>query len=243
MLRRTGTLAGARYAFTDRHGGTSAAPYDGLNLGDHVQDDPHAVADNRRLLAAALELDPSRLAFMRQVHAAEVAVLDSPPAPNDTPPTADALVTRLPDLALVVLVADCVPVLLAARRSDVIAVAHAGRRGVAAGIVPATVAAMSAQGARPDRMAAVVGPAICADCYEVPAELADQVSAVEPATRATARSGRPALDLRAGVVAQLVAAGVQAVEVDPWCTAESADLYSHRRDGVTGRFAGVLVRD
>ena len=236
-------MAGARYAFTDRNGGRSAAPYDGLNLGDHVEDDPKAVAENRRSLAAAFHLEPSRLAFMHQVHGADVAVLDDPPGPEDPVPTADALVTRAPGLALVVLVADCVPVLLAARRSDVIAVAHAGRRGVEAGVVPATVAAMSALGARPDRMVAVVGPAICAGCYEVSGELAEQVVAAEPATRATSRAGTPALDLRAGVVAQLVAAGVETVEVDPWCTAESDDLYSHRRDGVTGRFAGVLVRD
>lgn len=241
MLRRTGTVAGARYAFTDRYGGVSAPPYGELNLGDHVGDDPAAVAENRRRLAAALDVAADRLVLMQQVHGREVAVVDGLPDTDVPPPVADALVTRTPGLALVVLVADCVPVLLAARRSDVVGVVHAGRKGVAAGVVAATVEAMAALGARRDRMAAVVGPAVCGSCYEVPGELADEVAASAPSARATSRSGTPALDLRAGVGAQLVAAGVQAVEVDPWCTLESSELYSHRRDGVTGRFAGVVL--
>lgn len=240
MLRRTGTVAGASYAFTDRYGGVSAAPYDELDLGDHVGDDPAAVAENRRRLAAALDIGADRLVLMQQVHGRDVAVVDGPRDADD-PPVADALVTRTPGLALVVLVADCVPVLLAARRGDVVGVVHAGRKGVAAGVVTATVEAMAALGARPDRMVAVVGPAVCGPCYEVPAGLADEVAAAVPATRATSRAGTPALDLRAGVGAQLVAAGVRTVEVDPWCTVESPDLYSHRRDGVTGRFAGVVL--
>jgi YfiH family protein len=240
MLRRSGTIAGARYATTDRYGGVSAPPYDELDLGDHVGDDPDAVAENRARLAAAVGLPPDRLVFMAQVHGSDVAVVDGPSAGE--PPTADALVTQEPDLGLVVLVADCVPVALAARRSDVVAVAHAGRKGVAGGIVPATVDAMRALGARPERMVAVVGPAVCGACYEVPAAMADEVAAVVPAARAVSRSGSPALDLRAGVAAQLTAAGVQTIEVDPWCTRESPDLFSHRRDGVTGRFAGVVVR-
>jgi YfiH family protein len=241
MLLRTGSLAAARYAVTDRFGGVSAPPYDELDLGDHVGDDPAAVAENRRRLAAALELEAGQLVFSRQVHGRDVHVVDGPQAAGQPLPAADALVTRAPGLALVVLVADCVPVLLAARDSGVVAVAHAGRRGVESGVVAATVEAMEALGARPEHVVAVVGPAVCGGCYEVPQELADQVVAVEPATRAVSRAGLPALDLRAGVVAQLVAAGVRTVEADPWCTAESADLYSYRRDGVTGRFAGVVL--
>jgi hypothetical protein len=241
MLRRTGSIADARYAFTDRYGGASTAPYAELNLGDHVGDDPAAVDDNRRRLATALELDPARLVLMRQVHGRAVAVVDGPQDPAAPLPEADALVTTGRGLGLVVLVADCVPVLLAARRSDAVAVVHAGRRGVEAGVVAATVAVMQELGARPSRIVAVVGPAVCGRCYEVPPELADQVTAVVPAAAATSASGTPALDLRAGVVAQLLAAGVETIEADPWCTAESPDLFSHRRDGVTGRFAGVVV--
>jgi YfiH family protein len=240
MLRRSGTIAGGHYATTDRYGGVSAPPYDELDLGDHVGDDPAAVAENRARLAAAVGLPADRLVFMAQVHGSDVAVVDGPTA--DHPPTADALITREADLGLVVLVADCVPVVLATRRSDVIAVAHAGRKGVAGGIVPATVDAMRALGARPERMVAVVGPAVCGACYEVPAAMADEVAEVVPAARSVSRDGNPALDLRAGVTAQLTAAGVPTIEVDPWCTRESPDLYSHRRDGVTGRFAAVVVR-
>ncbi|MEO7979996.1 MAG: peptidoglycan editing factor PgeF [Sporichthyaceae bacterium] len=242
MLRRTGTIASARFALTDRHGGVSRAPYDALDLGDHVGDDPAAVGENRRLLALRLGLDPAGLVLMQQVHGTDVAVVEQAPGPGEAPPVADALVTTRRGLALVVLVADCVPVLLAAGGSDVVAVAHAGRRGVAAGVVGATVAAMGDLGARPDRVVAVVGPAICGDCYELPAEMADEVAAVTPAARSTTRSGTPGLDLRAGVAAQLAAAGVETIEVDARCTAESPELYSHRRDGVTGRFAGVVVR-
>jgi YfiH family protein len=239
MLRRTGTIAGARYATTDRYGGVSGPPYAELNLGDHVGDVPHAVAENRRRLAGAVGVPPDRLVLMQQVHGRDVAVVDEPPA---RPPVADALVTTEPGLALAVLTADCVPVLLAARRSTAIGVAHAGRKGVAANVVAATVEAMAGLGARPSRMVAVVGPAVCGACYEVPAAMADEVAAATPAARATSRTGSPALDLRAAVVAQLVAAGVETVELDPWCTVETPELYSHRRDGVTGRLAGVVVR-
>lgn len=242
MLRRTGTIASARFALTDRDGGVSRAPYDALDLGDHVGDDPAAVGENRRLLALQLGVDPAGLVLMQQVHGADVAVVGSAPEPGEAPPVADALVTTQQGLALVVLVADCVPVLLATRDSDVVAVAHAGRRGVAAGVVGTTVAAMGALGARPDRIVAVVGPAICGACYEVPAEMADEVAAVTPVARSTTRAGTPGLDLRAGVAAQLAAAGVETIEVDASCTAESPELYSYRRDGVTGRFAGVVVR-
>jgi len=241
MLLRTGLIGGARFVLTDRHGGVSASPYDELNLGDHVGDDAGAVAENRRRLAAALDVGVGRLVFSRQVHGRDVHVVEGPQVPGEALPVADALVTREPGLGLVVLVADCVPVLLAERDSEVVAVAHAGRRGVESGVVAATVAAMSALGARPADVAAVVGPSVCGGCYEVPQELADQVVAAQPATRAMSSAGRPALDLRAGVVAQLIEAGVRTIEADPWCTAESPDLYSYRRDGVTGRFAGLVL--
>jgi purine-nucleoside/S-methyl-5'-thioadenosine phosphorylase / adenosine deaminase len=241
MLRRAGTLAGARYVVTDRYGGVSSPPYGELNLGDHVGDDPAAVAENRRRVALTLDLTPRRLVLMAQEHGSEVAVVTSAPGAGEPSPVADALVTDRPGLGLVVLVADCVPVLLAAEGGGVVAVAHAGRRGVEAGVVSATVAAMTALGARPEEIKAIVGPAVCGRCYEVPGDLAEQVVSAESATRATSRSGRPALDLPAGVVAQLRAAGVGAIEADRTCTAESPDLYSYRRDGVTGRFAAVVV--
>jgi YfiH family protein len=225
---------------TDRYGGTSAAPYAELNLGGHVGDEPSRVASNRARAADAFGVAADRLVLMSQVHGTAVAVVDGPGTGGPLP-EADALVTAAPGLALVVLVADCAPVLLTDTTAGVVAVAHAGRRGMAGGIVAATLVAMRSLGARPVTTGALVGPAICGRCYEVPAELQDEVAAIEPAARSTTRSGSAALDIRAGVVAQLEAAGVASIEVDPTCTAESGHLYSHRRDGVTGRFAGLAL--
>ncbi len=240
MFLASGSGAGARWAVTDRSGGRSIGPYDSLNLGDHVGDDPDRVAANRALLAAEMDLAPEDLRFMSQVHGARVAQVGR--GPGADAPEADALVTADRGVGLVVLVADCVPVLFAARRSDVIAVAHAGRRGVAGGVVPATVAAMQELGARPSRMVVKVGPAICGQCYEVPQAMQEEICAAVPEARSTTRHGTPGLDLRSGVVAQLLQVGVRTIEVESWCTAERADLYSHRRDGVSGRFAGLVWR-
>jgi polyphenol oxidase len=240
MFLASGSGAGARWAVTDRAGGSSQAPYDSLNLGDHVGDDPDRVTANRARLAAEMGLAPGDLRFMSQVHGAGVAHVGR--EPGTAPPEADAMVTADRGVGLVVLVADCVPVLFAARRSDVIAVAHAGRRGVAAGVVPATVAAMQELGARPSRIVVKVGPAICGQCYEVPQAMQEEISAAVPEARSTTKNGTPGLDLRAAVVAQLIHAGVQTIEVESWCTAEREDLYSHRRDGISGRFAGLVWR-
>ena len=244
MFLRTDQAGSARLAVTDRYGGSSPAPYDELNLGVHVGDDPAHVGFNRWLVGEQFGVPPDHLVFMQQVHGTGVAVVDGPMSAGHPPPEADALVTSRPGLALVVLVADCAPVLLTGTRDDgtgVVGVAHAGRRGMAGGIVAATLAAMADQGVDPVGIAALVGPTICGRCYEVPESLQAEVADIEPAARSTSRSGTPALDVRAGVVAQLRAAGVTSVDVDPTCTAESASLYSHRRDGVTGRFAGIAL--
>jgi polyphenol oxidase len=202
-----------------------------LNLGGHVGDDPPRVASNRALLADAFGVPADHLVLMSQVHGTAVAVVEGPETGGPAP-QADALVTALPGLALVVLVADCAPVLLADPAAGVVAVAHAGRRGMAGGVVAATVEAMRSLGAQPATTAALVGPAICGRCYEVPVDLHDEVAAIEPAARSTTRSG---------TAAQLGDAGVATIDVDPTCTAESQRLYSHRRDGVTGRFAGLAM--
>jgi YfiH family protein len=191
------------------------------------------------VLADAFGVPPEQLAFMSQVHGSAVAVVDRPQ--DGVAPAADALVTAQPGLALAVLVADCAPVVLTDPTAGVVAVAHAGRRGMARGIVAATLAAMRDLGSQPETTAALVGPAICGRCYEVPESLQAEVVAIEPAARSTTRSGAAALDIRAGVVAQLEAAGIASVEVDPTCTAEATWLYSHRRDGVTGRFAALVL--
>jgi YfiH family protein len=204
------------------------------------------VAANRQRLAAALGLRSDRLVWMDQVHGAEVAVVDAatPAASGDqlgrTVPATDALVTNDPSTALAVLVADCVPVLLADEVAGVIGAAHAGRRGLQVGVLPATVRQMVALGARPEQITVHLGPAVCGLCYEVPAQMQEEVAAAAPASVATTRQGTPSLDIRAGLVEQLERLGVPSPAVAATCTVEDEEFYSYRRDGVTGRFAGVI---
>ncbi|MEP7161798.1 MAG: peptidoglycan editing factor PgeF [Dermatophilaceae bacterium] len=226
-----------RWGFTAASpGGSSAGPFQGGNVSDHVGDRPAAVAANRAAVAHDLGLDPSHLLFMTQVHGVSVDVVDGPR--DAAPPPADAMVTTRPGLALGVLVADCVPILLAAPHQGVVGVAHAGRQGLARGVVEAVVRAMQELGAR--SIQAVVGPSVCGRCYEVPEELRREVAEVCPLSATMSWTGTPALDIAAGVVEQLVRAGVS-TSWRPGCTRESDHLFSYRRSGVTGRFAGVVV--
>ena len=227
-----------RRVVTDRRGGRSVAPYDTFNLGDHVGDDPAAVAANRARVAAELKVAADRLVWMSQVHGTGVAVVDAPrPGPV---PDVDAVVTATPGLVLCVLVADCVPVLLADPVAGVVAAVHAGREGVRKGVVPAALAAMVGLGARPADVTALLGPAVCGACYEVPAAMQAEVARVVPGAAVRTRQGTPGLDLRAGLAEQLGRAGVGQVVHDPRCTLEDRHLFSHRRDGVTGRQAGLV---
>ncbi|WP_433325000.1 peptidoglycan editing factor PgeF [Spirillospora sp. CA-294931] len=228
---------GVGAAFTGRAGGVSAAPYEQLNLGGAVGDDAAAVLANRRRVAAALGVAPGRTVWMRQVHGADVAHVT---APGEPLPDVDAIVTTEPGVALAVLVADCAPVLLADPVAGVVGAAHSGRPGTAAGVVPALVKAMIGHGADPARISAAIGPAACGACYEVPAAMRDEVAAVVPAAHSTTRQGTPGLDIRAGIAAQLAAEGVTSVHQDPRCTLETPSLFSYRRDGRTGRFAGFV---
>jgi hypothetical protein len=236
------TLApGVQIAITGRAGGVSRPPYDTLNLGRSVGDDPAAVARNRVLLAEACRVEPSRITWMRQVHGAGVVCV--PPADgarNGEPPECDAVLTSAPGLPLSVLAADCAPVLLADPVAGLIGAAHAGRAGMEAGVVPALIRAMTGAGADTARMRALIGPAVCGGCYDVPEELRARVAAAVPEAYCVTRSGRPGLDITAGIAAQLAAAGIQSVERDGRCTAEAPDLYSHRRDRSTGRFAALI---
>jgi YfiH family protein len=222
--------------FTGRSSGRGSGPYAGLNLGGHVGDDPADVEGNRAALAHEIDLPRERLVLMNQVHGADVAEVDGPWAAE--PPAVDGIVTRARDLALAVLVADCVPVLLHDAAAGVVGAVHAGRPGMLAGIVGRAVAAMRDLGA--SAVSATVGPSVCGRCYEVPAEMAHRAAAVSPAAAARSWTGTAAIDVAAGVVEQLAAADV-AVQWVPGCTRESGDLYSYRRDGRTGRFAGVVA--
>ena len=227
-----------RRVVTDRRGGRSRSPYDTFNLGDHVGDDPADVAANRSRVARELRVPEDRLVWMNQVHGAGVAVVDGPQA--GAVPRTDALVTAAPGLVLCVLVADCVPILLADTETGVVAAVHAGREGVRQGVVPAALSAMASLGARARHVTALLGPAVCGACYEVPAEMQADVARVAPAAAVRTRKGTPGLDLRSGVAEILRRAGIPEVVQDPRCTVEDPTLFSHRRDGVTGRQAGLV---
>lgn len=240
-LHRYALAPGVSALFTDRRGGHSSGPYAELNLGAGTSgDDAAHVAANRTQVAAEAGIDPAHVVWMHQVHGAEVAVVDGP-WPGE-PPRVDGVVTDRAGVALAVRVADCTPVLLADPERRVVGAAHAGRPGLAAGVVPRTVDRMRALGADPARIRALVGPAVCGACYEVPEQMRSEVveaSGVREAW-ATTRRGTPAVDVPGGVVAQLRAAGVGDVTRVPTCTIESPDHYSYRRDGETGRFAGYV---
>ena len=225
-------------AFTDRYGGVSGVPFDSLNLAIEGDDDPADTEANLRLVLD--DFAPGdRVADLHQVHGCDVVQVGDDPVERVD---ADALVTDCPGVVLVVRAADCVPVLLADAGARVVGAAHAGRLGLAAGVVPRTVARMRALGAGRSEgdITAWLGPHVCGGCYEVPAEMQTEVGAVEPAAVATTAWGTPSLDLGAGIRAQLERDGVTVVDAGR-CTRESADLFSYRRDGrAAGRLAGLV---
>ena len=225
-----------RAFFTNRRGGGSVAPYDSLNVADHVGDDPEAVARNRATVSVAAG---APVTFLRAEHGTRVAIVDTPGA---EPGAADVLVTRTPGVALGAIAADCLPILMHDSATGAVAAVHAGREGLYMGAVDAGAAALldlrvGAHG----ELSASVGPAICGRCYEVPPDMRDRVAARHPEARSTTRAGTAALDLPRAAEARLLALGfAQVVRVDR-CTLEDPALFSHRRDGVTGRHAGVIV--
>ncbi|SIJ37541.1 membrane protein YfiH [Mycobacteroides abscessus subsp. abscessus] len=227
----------AHVAFTDRHGGYSSGDFSSFNLARHVGDDEELVAANRSALAQVLGLSAERLSFVSQVHGTAVHhVADT--ADVRAGAEADAQVSALAGVGLVIMVADCTPILLADTEAGVIGAVHAGRPGMAAGIVPETLAAMRDLGAR--EIHAVIGPSVCPRCYEVPASLRDEVAAVEPVAASVSVSGTPALDVAGAVAEQLRREGAVIDHFSRTCSRESEDLYSYRRSRRTGRFAGVV---
>lgn len=203
-----------------------------LDLGDRAADDVRRAA----LDAVAAETGAVPVT-MRQVHGADAVLVDD--LPTDMPVSCDALVTGRQGVALLARAADCVPVLLADSRTGWIAAVHSGRPGLAAGVVPATVRRLVEHGARPD--VAWIGPHVCGACYEVPTSMREEVAAVVPEAASETSWGTPALDLGAGVRAQLAAAGVDDVRDVGVCTREDASWPSYRRDGdAATRFAGLI---
>ena len=227
-----------RRVTTTRAGGVSAPPFDTFNLGDHVGDDPAAVAANRKRLAAAIGLPEDRVVWMNQVHGDRVEVVTQPR--TDPVDDTDALVTTTPRLALAVVTADCVPVLMADARAGVVAAVHAGRVGAADGVVLCTLDSMLAAGAHVQDISVLLGPAVSGANYEVPEKMAADVEARLPGSRTTTAKGTPGLDLRAGIARQLAGAGVTAIDVDPRCTVADRRLFSHRRAAPTGRLACLV---
>ena len=201
-----------------------------LSLGDAAE--PAVRDEALRLVADETGASP---VLMHQVHGADVEPVEAP----GVAPTCDALVTSRSGVALLARAADCVPVLLADPATGWIAAVHSGRPGLAAGVVPTTIARLREKGADPS--VAWIGPHVCGACYEVPADLQDEVAAVVPESRSTTSWGTPALDLGAGVRAQLASAGIADVRSVDACTREDTSWPSHRRDGAAStRFAGVI---
>jgi YfiH family protein len=226
-----------RRIVTTRAGGRSRPPYESFNLGDRVGDDPAAVAANRHRLATEVGLPPDHVIWMEQVHGRTATIVDGPR--QEPLEATDAVVATEPGLAVAVLVADCVPVLLADPDAGVVAAVHAGRVGSRVGVLPAALAAMRDAGARTDHIEVLLGPAVCGECYEVPAAMQTDVATHLPGSASRTRKGTPGLDLRAGLWQQLADAGVARIGVDPRCTVEDRTLFSHRRDGKTGRLAAI----
>lgn len=218
-----------KYRFTNRTGGASSGAFASLNVGTHVTDDLNVVLANRALLAK--DLGP--IQYMSQVHGNRVVIIEEV---TDEDPTADALVTGIPGLCLAVQVADCIPLLLHSSQS--VAAVHVGRKGLLNGVALAALEVMRDMGS--SQITAIIGPSICGTCYEVSQEIHDEVVALHPAARAMTPQGTPALDLPAALRAVLGGAGISIVD-EFRCTHESSDLFSYRRDGVTGRQAGIIT--
>jgi len=222
---------------TLRTGGASTGPYASFNLGNHVGDAAGAVAKNRRRLREALRL-PSEPLWLEQVHGTEVAHFEGLPRPR-----ADAAVATQAGQVCAVMVADCLPVLLADREGTCVAAAHAGWRGLAAGVLEATVAAMPVE---PARILAWLGPAIGPDAFEVGPEVREVFLAADGGASEAFRAAagdRWLADIYRLARRRLAAVGVQAVYGGEGCTvSDPARFYSFRRDGATGRMAALVWR-
>jgi YfiH family protein len=226
-------LTGIRHAFFTREGGVSDGLYATLNAGVGSRDDQEHVAENRARMAAALGVAPGALLTPYQIHSANVVVADTPWTPA-TRPRADAVVTRIPGLAIGVSTADCGPVLLADPDARVIGAAHAGWRGAFAGVTDAAIAAMEKLGARRERIVAAIGPLIRQPSYEVGAELVEDFLTADAANarffQPSAQLGHFMFDLPGYIAARLDRAGIGAIEDLDACTyAEPQHFFSFRR--------------
>jgi YfiH family protein len=216
------------YRFTNRTGGVSTGAFASRNLGFHVGDNPSDVAKNREQLSD--ELGP--IAFMNQVHGDTVVVVETI---GEIDPTADALVTAVSGITLAVQVADCIPLLLHSNES--VAAVHVGRKGLVNGVALRAIEAMRELGSV--NIEAVIGPSICGRCYEVSEDIFTEVTTLHPAAQSRSMREKPALDLHAALV-QVLEREMIAVIDKSACTVESSDLFSYRRDSITGRQVGLV---
>ncbi|MEY4290060.1 MAG: hypothetical protein RL130_2 [Actinomycetota bacterium] len=216
------------YRFTNRTGGVSTGAFSSLNLALHVGDVESDVIRNRSLLAREI----GQHQYMNQVHGNRTVIVESV---SDESPTADALVTGIPGVPVSVMVADCIPLLMS---SDVaVAAVHVGRKGLMNSVALNALSAMRAIGAA--QISAIIGPSICGRCYEVSEEIFQEVTSIFPLAASETESGTRSLDLPGALTAVLAAEGIEVLHENV-CTVEEDDLFSYRRDGVTGRQAGVI---
>lgn len=225
--------ARVRACVTTRSGGVSLAPFDSFNLGEHVEDDPIAVAKNRQRLLSLLGCKP---AWLRQVHG--TAVVQAEPGEVLE---ADASWTAAPGIACTIMTADCLPVLFCDRAGTRVAAAHAGWRGLAAGVLEATLDTLAVA---PDEVLVWLGPAIGAQAFEVGGEVREAFIAVHPQAAAafdpSANPGRYMADICQLARIRLAARGVTAVYGGGFCTHSDPRFYSYRRAARTGRFASLI---
>jgi len=227
-------LERVRALFTLRRGGVSTGACASLNLGTHVQDDPAAVAENRRRIRVGFDL-PAEPVWLSQVHGARVLRLEGAAGAGEA---ADAVVTGDAGRVCAIQVADCLPVLFAARDGSVVGAAHAGWRGLAAGVLENTVAAL---GVPPAQLLAWIGPGIGAPHFEVGPEVRDALGAGAPEAFLANARGRWQCDLVVLARRRLTALGVTGIHGGGWCTyADPDNFYSHRRDGRSGRMAALI---
>jgi YfiH family protein len=229
-------------------GGVSLPPYDCLNLGDHVQDDPQHVAQNRNLLKQ--QLDGARPVFLKQVHG--VDVLNLQPVTADGA-IADACMTQEIDLACTIMVADCLPILFTDSLGTTVAAAHAGWRGLAQGVIENTVQTLCGHsGAKSGELLVWLGPCIGPSAFEVGAEVRQAFLQADETAKCCLKAHpknpqKYLADLPALARKRLRSLGVQSIagndSSDAWCTVQQASrFFSYRRDGVTGRFAACIWR-
>ncbi len=226
-------IEGVAHGFFTRQGGISRGIYASLNCGPGSRDDAASVQENRARVAEILGAEPTRLLSLSQKHTA-TAVIATAPWEAGKMPDADAVVTATPGLAIGVLTADCAPVLFCDAEAGVVGAAHAGWRGALSGIVEATVEAMTTLGASPERIVAVIGPAISQKAYEVGADYVERFLAEESGSAAffatDEGSGEPHFDLPGYVGERLKRAGVGTISDLGLCTyCDESRLFSYRR--------------